>query len=117
MPISSVAAIRPILGRRPRPGAARFLFICWYDPHGVATVYENIAMWQQFSEFELSILNLWPSRGHLLMLPATVDLAEFDGIIIHAAVAYSFDNLNVLDLRLDRPVGHYDRVKVLMKQD
>jgi hypothetical protein len=117
MPTSSVAAIRPVLGRRPRPGAARFLFICWYDPYGVATVRENIAMWQQLSEFELSILNLWPSRGHPLVLPATVDLAEFDGIIIHAAVAYSFDNLNALELQLDRPFEHYDGVKVLAKQD
>lgn len=111
------APARPVLGRRPRPGAARFLFVCWYDPNGVATVCENIAMWQQFSEFELEILNLWPSRGHPLVLPASLDLAEFDGIIIHAAVAYNFENLHALDTQLARPFERYDGVKVLMKQD
>src|SRR6184192_115364 len=101
------AAARPVLGRRiGRPRAARFLFICWYDPQGVATVCENIAMWQQFSEFELEILNLWPSREHPLVLPVTVDLTEFEGIIIHAAVAYSFANLSALDSKLTRPFEH-----------
>src|ERR1051326_8125694 len=106
--MSCTAITRPVLGQRPRPGVARFLFICWYDPQGIATVCENIAMWQQFSEFELEILNLWPSRGHPLALPATLNLEEFDGIIIHAAVSYSFDNLNALDTALAVPFEHYD---------
>jgi hypothetical protein len=95
--MSSTADFRPLLGRRGRPGAARFLLVCFYDPTGVATVYENVAVWQRLSEFELEILNLWPTRGARLNLPPTLELAAYDGIIIHAAVSYTFDNLEALD--------------------
>jgi len=116
--VRTAADTKPLLGRRwGRPGAARFLVMCWYEPHGITTVYENIAMWQRLSEFELEILNLWPTRGHPLVLPPTIDLSEFDGVIIHAALSYSFENLNALDSQLGRPFEHYDGIKVLMKQD
>ena len=115
--MSSAADFRPLLGRRARPGAARFLLVCFYDPTGIATVYENVTMWQRLSEFELEILNLWPTRGARLNLPPTLELAAFDGIIIHAAVSYTFDNLEALDSTLARPFEQYDGVKVLMRQD
>ena len=116
--VRTAADTKPLLGRRwGRPGAARFLVMCWYEPHGITTVYENIAIWQRLSEFELEILNLWPTRGHPLVLPPTIDLSEFDGVIIHAALSYSFENLNALDSQLGRPFEHYDGIKVLMKQD
>ncbi len=106
--VRTAADTKPLLGRRwGRPGAARFLVMCWYEPHGITTVYENIAMWQRLSEFELEILNLWPTRGHPLVLPPTIDLSEFDGVIIHAALSYSFENLNALDSQLGRPFEHY----------
>jgi glycosyltransferase involved in cell wall biosynthesis len=114
----SAADLRPLLGRRGgRPWAARFLLICFYDPNGIGTVYESIARWQQLSEFELEILNLWPLRGDALRLPATLDLGEYDGVIVHAAVSYSLSNLDALDSQLRRPFEEYDGVKVLMKQD
>ena len=110
--------IRPLLGRRNgRSGRARFLLVCWYDPHGIATVYENIALWQRLSEFELQIVNLWPTRGDRLCLPEGLDLNEYHGIVLHATVSYAFDNLEALDLQLARPFEQYDLVKVLMKQD
>ena len=63
---------RPRLGRsNRRPGAARFLLVCFYDPNGIATVYESIALWQRLSEFDLEILNLWPTRGDWVRLPPT----------------------------------------------
>ena len=72
---------RPRLGRSTRhAGAARFLLVCFYDPNGIATVYEGIELWQRFSEFELEILNLWPTRGDWVRLPATLDLADYDEI-------------------------------------
>jgi glycosyltransferase involved in cell wall biosynthesis len=109
---------RPLLGRRAvHAGSARMLFICCYDPNGPATVYENIASWQRLSEFELEILNLWPTRGDALRLPATLDLSEYDGIIIHSAVSYSFSNLEALDSQLTRPFEAYEGCKVLIKQD
>ena len=110
--------IRPLLGRRNgRSGRARFLLVCWYDPHGIATVYENIALWQRLSEFELQIVNLWPTRGDRLCLPEGLDLNEYHGIVLHATVSYAFDNLEALDSQLARPFEQYDLVKVLMKQD
>jgi glycosyltransferase involved in cell wall biosynthesis len=109
---------RPVLGRRARrPRLARFLLICWYDPNGISTVYENIALWQLHSEFQLEILNLWPTRGVRLSLPPALDLREYDGVIIHATVSYDFGNLEALDSPLARPIEQYDGVKVLMKQD
>jgi glycosyltransferase involved in cell wall biosynthesis len=109
---------RPRLGRSTgRPGAARFLLVCFYDPNGIATVYEGIERWQRFSRFELEILNLWPTRGDWLRLPPSLDLAEYDGIVIHPAVSYSFGNVAALDTGLARPFEQYDGVKVLMKQD
>lgn len=109
---------RPRLGRSSQhPGAARFLLICFYDPNGIATVYEGIERWQRLSEFQLEILNLWPTRGDWVRLPPSLDLAEYDGVIIHAAVCYTFGNLAALDSRLARPFEQYDGVKVLMKQD
>lgn len=109
---------RPRLGRLTgRPGAARFLLVCFYDPNGITTVYEGIELWQRLSEFELEILNLWPTRGDWVCLPPSLDLAEYDGIIIHPAVSYTFGNVAALDSRLDRPFEQYDGVKVLMKQD
>src|SRR5438552_11127430 len=109
--------LRPLLGRRRRPGTARFLLICFYDPNGISTVYESIACWQQLSEFELEILNLWPLRGDALRLPGSLDLGEYDGIIVHAAVSYALSNLEALDALLPRPFEEYDGVKVLIKQD
>lgn len=109
---------RPFLGRRlQRPRPARFLLVCWYDPNGIATVYENIAVWQRLSEFELEIVNLWPTRGARLILPPTVELGAYDGVIIHATVSYAIDNLEALDAQLGRPFEQYDGIKVLMKQD
>jgi glycosyltransferase involved in cell wall biosynthesis len=113
----ATADLRPLLGRRGRPGAARFLLVCFYDPTGIATVYENVAMWQRLSDFELEVLNLWPTNGARLHLPPTLDLAAYDGIIIHAAVSYTFANLEALDAKLARPFEAYDGVKVLMRQD
>jgi glycosyltransferase involved in cell wall biosynthesis len=120
--VRTSADARPLLGRRSKgSGAGRLLFVCWYDPHGVATIYENIASWQKLSEFALEIVNLWPIRSHpsshSLSLPATIDLSEYDGVIIHAAVSYSIENLEALDSQLPQPFEQYDGVKVLMKQD
>jgi glycosyltransferase involved in cell wall biosynthesis len=115
--MSATAEARPLLGRRGRPGAARFLLVCFYDPTGIATVYENVAMWQRLSEFELEVLNLWPTHGARLRLPRMLELADYDGIIIHAAVSYTFGNLKALDSTLTRPFEEYDGIKVLMRQD
>jgi glycosyltransferase involved in cell wall biosynthesis len=109
--------LMPAIGARPGRGLGRFLMICFYDPHGIPTVYENIANWQALSRFRIEVLNLWPGRGSTLRLPSTLDLSAYSGIIIHCAVAYSPENLFSLDQSLRRPFEEYDGLKILMKQD
>ena len=77
-------------GARARPA---FSWVCFDDPNGIAAVYEGIALWQRLSAFDLEILNLWLTRGDWVRLPLSLDLTEYDGIIIHPAVSYTFGNL------------------------
>ncbi len=110
--------LRPKLGRRPyRRAAERFLLICYFDPAGITTIYENIALWQELSRYGIEILNLWPGRSPLLEIPGTIDLNHYTGIIVHCTASYHPDNAYSLDRRLARPFEQYDGVKALMKQD
>lgn len=110
--------LKPRIGSGPfRARKGRILFICYYDPNFIATVVENIGMWQRLSEYDLAIFNLWPNRNPLLTLPASLDLKEFDGVLIHSTAGYAFANLQSLDTRLATRFADYDGVKVLMKQD
>ncbi|WP_210497502.1 hypothetical protein, partial [Microvirga antarctica] len=96
----------------------RLLMVCYYDPNGIPTIYENIANWQQFSRYSIEVLNLWPGRnGQLLHLPASLDLKQYAGIIVHCTTSYSPLNLFALDTKLSRPFEEYDGLKILMKQD
>jgi glycosyltransferase involved in cell wall biosynthesis len=110
--------LQPALGYRPEgKQGGRLLFICWYDPHGISTISENIACWQLFSRHSLEIINLWPSRGGSLQLPETLDIGEFKGIIIHCTASYLLEHLRHLDSGLPRRFRDYDGLKILMKQD
>lgn len=112
--------LRPRLSGSSTPASWRqrpVLLICFYDPNGITTVWENIRLWQQFSRFEFRVLNLWPGSGSTLALPAGLDLDDFLGVVIHPTVAYSPDNLQGLDRLLRRGFRSYDGVKVLAKQD
>ena len=53
--------LRPAPGRArvPHP-AGRFLLICFYDPNGISTVWENINLLKTHSRFDFFVLNLWP---------------------------------------------------------
>jgi glycosyltransferase involved in cell wall biosynthesis len=108
---------QPKLGIVRRRHSKRFLLLCFFDPNGIAAVYENIGLWQRLSRYRIEVLNLWPGTGHYLTIPNTVSLEEFDGIILHSTVAYSPENLFSLDRRLTRDFSRYDGVKILMKQD
>ena len=67
----SAVELRPRLGRRPATRAReRFLFVCFFDPSGITTIYENIALWQSLSRYPIDILNMWPGRDGTLALPA-----------------------------------------------
>jgi len=109
--------LRPKLGIVRRRHSKRFLLVCFFDPNGIATVCENISLWQQLSRYRVEILNLWPGSGHHLAIPSTVGLEDFDGVILHSTVAYSPKNLFSLDKRLARDFSQWDGIKILMKQD
>jgi glycosyltransferase involved in cell wall biosynthesis len=114
----SAIDLRPRLGRwSAAKTRERFLFVCFFEPSGITTVYENIAMWQQFSCYRIDILNLWPLRYGALMLPPTIDMNDYAGLIIHCTASYHPDNLYSLDQGSARPLREYDGVKILMKQD
>ncbi len=92
--------------------------VCYYDPQGIPTIFENIGNWQRFSQYDIEILNLWPGRGGAAFrLPSTVDMAQYSGVIIHCAIAYSPANLFSLDQVLERPFQDFEGLKILMKQD
>src|SRR5688572_1041586 len=114
----SALELRPKLGRRPATKAReRFLFVCFFDPSGITTIYENIALWQGLSRYAIDILNLWPGRYGTLLLPPTIDLDDYAGLIIHCTASYHPDNLYSLDKDAARPFEQYDGIKILMKQD
>jgi glycosyltransferase involved in cell wall biosynthesis len=109
---------------RPRIGveidtdfSRRFLLICFFDPNGIATVWENIAILQRYSRYKFEILNLWPGRGGYLAIPATVNLSDYAGVMIHPTAAYNPDNLFNLDSLLELNFSQYDGIKILAKQD
>jgi glycosyltransferase involved in cell wall biosynthesis len=91
--------------------------VCFFDPTGINTVRENVALWQCLSKFEIEILNLWPLRGGWLTIPGTVDLRDYLGVIVHCTASYSLANLRALDRALARPFEQYDGIKILMKRD
>jgi hypothetical protein len=91
--------------------------VCWFDPSGINTVQENIALWQRLSRFEIEIMNFWPGRGRALVIPQSVDMRDYAGVIVHCTVSYWLANLRALDGALLRPLEQFDGLKVLMKQD
>src|SRR5207248_128802 len=109
--------LKPRLGVVRRQHGKRFLLVCFFDPNGIVTVCENIALWQGLSRHCIEVLNLWPGNGDYLTIPSTVELHDFDGVILHSTVSYSPENLFSLDKRLPRDFSQWDGVKILMKQD
>ena len=103
----------------PARRSEEILLLCYYEPWGVSTVPENVAFLQFFSEFSITVLNLFEHRQSLDGLPLSdrLNLKRFDGLIIHNTVSYSVDNLRSLDTRTDVKIKHFEGFKVLMKQD
>jgi glycosyltransferase involved in cell wall biosynthesis len=106
--------LRPKLGRVRGKENRRFLLVCSFDPGGIVTVYEYVALWQSTSRYQIEVLNLWPGATSL---PSSVALDEFDGCILHSTVSYDPDQLQYLDRNLSRRFSAYDGVKILIKQD
>lgn len=111
-------SIRPHIGSAPGTGFShRFLLICLFDPNGIATIWENISTLQQYSRYKFEILNIWPGRGKLSELPASVNLAEYAGIMIHPTISYDPATLRNLDVNLKIKFKDFHGIKILAKQD
>lgn len=114
----SNAEMRPHLGADINADFnRRFLLVCFFDPNGIATVWENIAILQKYSCYKFEILNLWPGRSGFLEIPSSVDLSDYVGLMIHPTAAYNPDNLNNLDRNLRVKFKEFDGIKILAKQD
>jgi hypothetical protein len=92
----------------------RLLLVCYFDPGSPVTVHEYITLWQVFSRYRIEILNLWPADRSI---PASINLDDFDGCILHSTVSYNPDQLQHIDRRLQRGFAEYDGAKILVKQD
>jgi glycosyltransferase involved in cell wall biosynthesis len=112
------AVARPLLGNwHFRRDAPTFLMVAYWDPCNISTIPDYVAAWQQISRFNVAVLNLWPNLGGALTIPPSVDLNDFNGVILHPTVSYLPQNLFNLDARLIRKFDQYGGLKVLVKQD
>jgi hypothetical protein len=103
-------------GRAPRK--ERILMVAWFDPRGLNTIAENIAMIGRLSKFRFDLLNLWGKvydRG--LEFPRRLKLSKYDAIFIHCTCSYNPDNLVSLDAVSDQKIADFAGLKIMMKQD
>lgn len=109
---------KPVFGNRPfGKRDARLLLVAYFDPNGVETIPQSVVAWQALSGHEVVLLNLWPGREGRMRLPGSLDLAEFDGLVIHPTVSYSPAVVRSLDEGLKITIAAFGGVKILMKQD
>jgi glycosyltransferase involved in cell wall biosynthesis len=97
----------------------KVLLLCYYEPKGVSTVPENVAFFQDLSDFPVTVINLCEHRQSLdgLELPPTFNINRYSAIVIHNTVSYNIDNLRSIDRLLPVKLKDYDGVKILLKQD
>jgi glycosyltransferase involved in cell wall biosynthesis len=96
---------------------AKLLLVAYFDPNGIETIPQSIEAWQSLSRHEIVLLNMWPGRAGNMLLPETLDLGEFDGVILHPTVSYLPSTVRTLDAAMARRFEHFDGIKALMKQD
>src|SRR3546814_13117510 len=96
----------------------RFLLVGYWNPTGISTIPEYIASWKRASRFRISVLNLWGrQQWGPLVIPSSVDIDDFDGVILHPTVSYFPKNLFNLDAQLRQPSEKFRGIKVMVKQD
>lgn len=98
---------------------SKVLLVAFYDSNGVPSIVENLTLIQKLSAYPITIVNLAEHRadtGHL-KLPAYLNLAAFDAIIIHNTVAFNVDNLISLDALTDVKLASFEGAKIILKQD
>ena len=109
--------LRPRIGDTRQKHDARLLLVCFFDPNGISTVWENINLLQKHSKYNFIVLNLWPGRSGHLCIPDSVDLETFDGVFIHPTACYSPQNLYNLDSAIKTKFAEFGGIKIIAKQD
>jgi hypothetical protein len=79
-------------------------------------IYTTAYWWQQKSSCTVSVMNVWP-LDNWGAIPASVDLSEFDAVVVFPRLGYDPVALQFLDRRLATPFREYRGAKVLMRQD
>ncbi|MFZ2099577.1 MAG: glycosyltransferase, partial [Oricola sp.] len=72
---------------------------------------------QRLSYYNIEVLNLWMSDTGTLAIPRSVDLRQYEGLIIHPTVSYNPENIARLDRHLSVKLKDWPGVKILAKQD
>lgn len=97
----------------------RILFVAIYEPTGVPSIVENIALIQKHSAFPITVVNLMEHglRKGSYSLPEEIDLRSFSAIILHNTVSYNVENLKSLDRISRTKLAEFSGAKIIMKQD
>lgn len=107
----------PSLGVRPRTkGRKHILILERIRPFDVEMVYSLAYWWQATNSATVSVVNVWPLDTYGA-IPPSIDLDDFDAVILFPRLAYDPVTLGLLDRRLTTPFREYAGVKVLMRQD
>lgn len=101
-----------------RRSRGRILVVAYFDPAGIHAVTDNIALTAEYSVYHVDLINLHGYIGlHGMQVPPTVQLDDYDGLLIHSTVSYQPENLRYLDHSLRTRFRDYRGVKMMMKQD
>lgn len=91
----------------------KLLLMAYFDPLGLLTIQESIRNIKWLSRHEVVILNVFPDVRH----QHNIQLAAFDGVIIHNTLAYFPQTVHRVEAALQVKFSEYEGIKVLMKQD
>lgn len=95
----------------------KVLYIAYYDPKGLPFLKSNIEYHASLSVHDVEVFNLFHNPSLSLMLPAYLDINDYDVLIAHPTVSYFSSNLKSLDQQIETKLSDFQGLKILMKQD
>lgn len=107
----------PQLSYRKNPRqSGKLLLLCYYEHRGISTVPHNIAYLQSLSGYEIDVFNFF-GCAYPLALPASFELSEYVGVILHNSLTYNPESLLSLDTNLRTSFADYRGLKIIFEQD
>lgn len=94
----------------------KILLLAYFDPDGLETIRESVECWQLCERHHIEVLNL-KGRAAGFEIPTNVNLARYDGVIIHNTLSYNPENLYALERLPSIQIGKFRGRKILLKQD